>query len=80
MLKNHLNNEKPILAKNYGKPKHKYIYNTSIQSFNRKAAQKKSFSKHCIQKLNNAVKHLDPCFLTTLVKGKYSEVLLENFF
>ena len=25
-----------------------------------------------------AVKHLDPCFLTTLVKSKYSKVLLEK--
>ena len=28
------------------------------------------------QKLHIAVKHLDPCFLTTLVKYKYLEVIL----
>ena len=26
----------------------------------------------------NAVKHLDPCFLTTFVKSRYLEVILEK--
>ena len=45
-------------------------------SLNDWAAQNNSFKKQCIRKCYIAVKHLDPCFLTTLVKSKYLEVLL----
>ena len=35
--------------------------------------------KYCNKKCYIAVKHLDPCFLTTLVISKYLEVLLGKY-
>ena len=42
---------------------------------NDKTAQNNSSKKNSIQKVNIAVKHLNPCFLTTSVQIKYLEVL-----
>ena len=48
------------------------------KSFSHWAAQNSYLKKHCIRKWNIAVKHLDPCFLTTFVKkvlrGTFGEI------
>ena len=49
----------------------------SLQKFELLSSSEYFLKKHCIQKGYIAVKHLDPCIITTLVKSKFSEVLLE---
>ena len=52
------------------------VSNTFTKNFDDWEAQNYSFWKLWIRKKHIAAKHLDPCFLTTLVKSKYLEELL----
>ena len=74
--RNHPNHVKYILAKK----EESFVKNTFNiwvwTSLNDWIAQNNSLFKYCIQKWLIAVKHLDPCFLTTLVKYKYLEIIL----
>ena len=52
------------------------VSNTFTKDLDDWAAQNYSFWLLWIRKQHIAPKHLDPCFLTTLVKSKYLEVFL----
>ena len=49
-----------------------------IYKFQQYKAQKNSFKIHCIQKWYIDVKHLDSCFLTTLVQNRSSRYFWWN--
>ena len=48
------------------------------KTLNNWAAQNNNKKKTLHPKWYIAMKHLDPCFLTTFIKSKYLEVLLEK--
>ena len=66
------------MAKKNWKLSQKYICYVNLDKFKWLSSSEQLIKNIAIKKLNIAVKHLDLCFLTSLVKSRYLEVLLQK--
>ena len=55
-----------------------YNDHISLEKYERLGRSEKFLKKYCIQIVHIAVKHLNPCFLSTYVHTKYFWIFLED--